>query len=190
MQAERAGEVIRHMREFVRKREPRRSAVAVNEIIRDVVALMRNNVVKQGVDVQLEMSEPSLFVWADPIQIQQVVLNLVKNAIEAMQEGDSPEKRVIVATSERANSRVEVSVSDVGPGIPQERLDEIFAPFHSTKESGMGMGLSISQSIIAAHDGEIWVTRNPGRGVTFHFTLPAARSSHDEPYESHSLHRG
>jgi len=190
MQAERAGEVIRHMREFVRKREPRRSAVAVNEIMRDVVSLMKNNVVKQGVDLQLELSEPSLFVWADPIQIQQVVLNLVKNAIEAMQEVDSPEKRVVVGTSERANSRVEVSVADVGPGIPQERLDDIFAPFHSTKESGMGMGLSISQSIIAAHDGEIWVTRNQGRGVTFHFTLPAARSSHDESYESHSLHRG
>jgi PAS domain S-box-containing protein len=189
-QAERAGEVIRHMREFVRKREPRRSAVAVNEIIRDVVVLMRNNVIKQGVDVQLDLSEPSLFVWADPIQIQQVVLNLVKNAVEAMQEGGSSEKVVTVKTCERTNSRVEVSICDLGPGISQDRLEQVFAPFHSTKESGMGMGLSISQSIIGAHDGEIWVTRNPDRGVTFHFTLPAARSSHDESYEPHSLHRG
>jgi len=188
-QAERAGEVIRHMRDFVRKREPRRSPVKINEVVHDVVSLIKPQAARDGVQIESEVTEPSPFVWADAVQIQQVLLNLVRNAMEAA-AGVQDSRRLRIQVQSKDYSRIEIAVRDWGVGIPYENLDQVFTPFHSTKESGMGMGLSISRSIVEAHDGQIWVTRNPDRGVTFHFTLPVARSTEHGSAKPDSVRSG
>lgn len=179
VQAGRAGEIIRRIRSFVRKDEPERNRVDVASLIRDVTDLLGAEFKRSGVTVTLTLSGALPFVMADAIQIEQVVLNLVRNAIEAMDEGGSKqggskEKRLIIKISEGDNETVCVAVEDTGPGISEETRDHAFDPFVTTKKGGLGLGLSISQSIIEGHGGRLFIERSRESGTVFMFSLPAA----------------
>jgi len=170
-EAFRAGEIIHRIRRFVRKAEPRRIPVDVNELVRGVVQLVEGEARESRVSVRVACQPDLPRVRADAIQIEQVVINLMRNALEAMR--DSMEGSPTVAVETRLDAgNIEVAVRDSGPGLGNGDGSKIFEPFHTTKPNGLGMGLAISRSIIAAHGGRLWVTANPERGVTFHFTMP------------------
>lgn len=170
-QAERAGEVIRRLREFVKRRDPERKPVDINALVREVIAFTGVEARHREVRIRERLGRRVAKVYADGIQIQQVLVNLVRNACEAMQTVDGSPRTLTIETFQ-GRGAVEVTVSDTGPGVPSELEERIFEPFVSTKRDGMGMGLSISRSILEAHDGRLWMTPNRGGGTTFHFTLP------------------
>ena len=172
-QAQRAGEVVRRLRNLVKKRESRRELLDINDLVRDSLKLAEFDARIHDVVVEVSLTEPPSRVLADPIQIEQVILNLLRNAIDAMGMVDRGESRLMVR-SEEHDDFIEVSVCDRGAGITKAHEKHLFEPFFTTKAAGMGMGLSISHSIVSAHGGRFWFTRNPERGVTFHFSLPKA----------------
>ena len=173
----RAAEVIRRLRGLLRKGEVRFSGLDLNGLIRDVAKLLSSDAVIRNIAVRLELDPNPLFVSADAVQIQQVVLNLLLNAMEAM-TGCAENGRTITVRTENTELAVHVSVQDAGPGLGEGTQDLIFEPFYTTKPSGLGMGLAISKSIIEAHGGRIWATDNATAGATFHFWLSlAARRS-------------
>lgn len=174
-QAERAGEVIRQIRHFVRKGEPESRPVAIEEIVRNVMELIRHDARRENVQIQLELEDGSSQVMAQQIQIEQVVLNLARNAIEAMSETPPEKRRLTIASSIDNDGRTEIQVSDTGPGISPEIADSLFTPFATTKPQGMGLGLSISHGIISAHGGQLTVSSRPGLGASFRFSLSMAR---------------
>ena len=174
-EAARAGTIIQRVREFVRKRQPSRSAIEVNSIVEDTLALMRGEAAKHNVRLAFEPAAGIPRVDADRIMVEQVIMNLLRNGIEAMDEtpGGDRELRVFIALSEARF--VSVSVRDRGHGVPADSVDSLFQPFFTTKREGMGLGLSICRSIVEFHDGTLWATPNPDGGSTFHFTLPTAK---------------
>jgi two-component system sensor kinase FixL len=168
-QALRAGQIIRRLRDFVARGESDRQAENLAKLIEEACALALVGARQSGVQVSVEFDSTSTHVLADKIQVQQVLLNLVRNALEAMQEVD---RRVLtLSTQQLDDDTVRIDVADSGPGIAPEIADQLFQPFITTKQSGMGVGLSISRTIIEAHGGRIWVDRNPEGGVIFHVTL-------------------
>jgi two-component system sensor kinase FixL len=171
-QAQRAGTIIRRMRNFIEKRETHRASEDINSIVDDAVALALIGAKADGIttDLRLEADLPPVFV--DRLQIQQVLVNLIRNAVDAMAE--TPQRVLTLSTSRSSVDGVEVSVSDTGPGLPKEVADRIFMPFFTTKPGGMGIGLVISQSIVEAHGGQITVETKPGHGALFRFTVPVA----------------
>lgn len=170
---QRAGEVIRRMRALLRKGESSPSDVDVNEMVGEVVGLVRGEMILQDVSLVLELdSEPQL-VHGDRVQLQQVLLNLMVNALDAMKEASGGNRRLVVRTEAAEPRSVRVSVQDGGVGVPSDRLEQVFEPFVTTKPHGMGLGLAICRSIIQAHGGRIGSTNNADRGATFWFTLPA-----------------
>jgi two-component system sensor kinase FixL len=170
----RAGEVIRHMRLLFRKGEVGQhfGNLDINEIVQDVLKLMRNDLMNQGVTVQTELAENLPAVQGDRVQLQQVLLNLVLNGCEAMIDYDSSERQLLI-TSGMENGAVHVSVRDRGGSIPEETLERVFEPFFTTKADGTGLGLSVCRTIIEAHRGNICVRNNAEGGATFHFSIPA-----------------
>ncbi len=179
-QANRANEVIRRVRSFIHKEEPERQPVDVNEIIRGLANLLRTDAREHNSELQLELAEPMPLVMADPIQVQQIILNLAHNGIEAMDDCGSVSRCLSIHTSGQSNGVIEVAVRDRGVGIPSDSLDRIFDPFFTTKPQGLGMGLAISRTIVEAHGGRLWATSDVSDGTVFHFTLPLAEgSSHD-----------
>ena len=172
-QAERAGRVVQRVREFLRRREPVREAASINEIITDVTELIELDAEKSRVLLKLDLDPVLPLVNADRIMMEQVLLNLIKNAIEAMKRTDAGERRLLVQTLTR-DMQAEVRVTDRGHGIAPEVEAELFSPFFTTKENGMGMGLNICRSIVEMHEGHLWFARNPEGGSIFHFTLPFA----------------
>lgn len=170
--ADRAGEIIRQMRSFVRKDEPELAAADINDIVTDVVELTAPEANQNEVRVEPDLAPGLPPVTVAAIQIHQVLVNLMRNAIEALSDTERGERQIILRTRQRPNGMVEVSVDDNGPGIPYDVQQELFEPFVSTKQSGMGLGLSISRSIIEAHGGSMRVDSAPGRGTVFRFELP------------------
>jgi len=170
-QADRAGRIIRRMRGFVDKREPMREWVDLNELIEEVLELCRHELQAAGVMVRRRLDEGLPAVPGDRIQIEQVLVNLVQNAVEAMRD-HGVDRPVLIIDTEPVGAGVRARVTDNGPGLTDEQLDRLFEPFFTTKGQGMGVGLNISQSIVQSHAGELWATRNAQRGVTFHLTLP------------------
>jgi len=170
----RAGEIIQHLRLLFKKREmPKHSGdIDINEIVQDVLKLMHNDLMNQNVTVNTELAQNLPAVTGDRIQLQQVLLNLVLNACEAMTDCESSERQVFIASKPENVSAVRVSVTDLGGSIPEEKMEHVFEPFFTTKAEGMGLGLSVCQTIIKAHRGKLWATNNPDRGATFHFELP------------------
>ena len=170
----RAGEVIRHMRLLFRKGEVGRyfGNLAINKVVQDVLRLMHNDLMNQGVTVQTELAQNLPAVQGDRVQLQQVLLNLMLNGCEAMIDCDSSERQLLI-TSGMENGAVHVSVTDRGGGIPEETMERVFEPFFTTKADGMGLGLSVCRTIIEAHRGNICVRNNAEGGATFHFSLPA-----------------
>jgi C4-dicarboxylate-specific signal transduction histidine kinase len=179
-EAERAAEIVRRLRQMVQKRQPVRSAIGVNQTIDEACALCRFELHRANVCREEEL-DPSLpYVLGDEIQLQQVLVNLLRNAVAAMRDTPQGERVLRVVTGQHDPTSVRVSVADTGCGIPEKDLERIFDAFYTTSSSGMGMGLAISRSIIESHGGRIWATNNARRGATFHFTLPVpAEEGHD-----------
>ena len=166
---ERAGEIIRRVRSFYKKEPPeQRELVYVNEVISEMVMLLRDEANRRAVVMRTELTTGLPKVRADRVQLQQVLMNLMLNGIEAMQETGGE----LTISTQCEDDQVLVSVGDTGVGLPADKLDQIFNSFFTTKASGTGMGLSISRSIIESHGGRLWASNNNGRGATFHFTLP------------------
>ncbi len=172
----RASEVIRRLRALLTKGCIERAPVDLNQVIEEVVQLIRGDTLIRGIQIRLELVPDLPLVPGDRVQLQQVVLNLVLNAAEAISQIDDPCRELVVKAFRPSPDHVEVAVQDCGIGIAAESFDRIFDAFYSTKPNGLGMGLSINRSIIEAHGGRIWVTPNQDRGVTFHFTLPVQRT--------------
>jgi signal transduction histidine kinase/integral membrane sensor domain MASE1 len=171
--AKRAAEVIDRLRELMRKGELESAPVDVNEIIRGVAKLTSSDAIIRGVTIVTDLTSEPLTVLGDRVQLQQLLLNLLLNAMEAMSDGASGERSVIVRTRP-AGRAVEVFVEDTGPGLASGVENLIFEPFFTTKALGMGMGLSIARSIVQAHGGDIWAKTKATRGATFYFALPLA----------------
>jgi len=172
-QAERAGEVIRRLRAMVKKSAGQRVLTDINELVTETVALARLDRRELDIQIHTELESDLPKVEVDGIQIQQVLLNLVRNAMDAMQHLPATEQPVTIRTSRRGPEQVEVAVADRGEGISDEVVKNIFQPFFTTKNSGMGMGLSISESIVTDHGGRIWFTGNRDQGTTFHVSIPS-----------------
>ena len=169
-----AAEVIQRIRQLATKGETKRASVEINSVIRDVMPLLRSELQLHQVVAQADLADAIPPVLADRVQLQQVIINLVVNAVEAMAAIDD-RPRLLVIRSRVTDDEVVVSVRDAGVGIDPSAVDQLFSAFFSTKPGGMGMGLSISRSIIGAHGGRFWATTNPDHGASFHFTLPALR---------------
>ncbi len=170
-QAQRAGRVVRRVYDFVRRSEPQRSSCDFNEIVEDAIGLIEADVRKRGVRITTELAGGMPMVLADRVMIEQVLLNLFRNGIDAMQDTDTERRQLVVATT-LTEGGLMVSVADRGRGIAAEAADHLFEPFFSTKPEGMGMGLNICRSIIEFHKGRMWVDANPEGGTIFRFTLP------------------
>jgi len=172
-QAERAGEVIRHIRHFVRKEEPDIRPARLAGMLETVIGLVRPEAQRAGVALTLDLTPDAEWVLAQEIQIEQVIINLARNAIEAMAEIPD-EQRHLTLRTRRMDTQVEIQVRDTGPGLGSDVAERIFEPFVTTKAQGMGLGLSISSGIVAAHGGQLVVDSVPGGGATFSFKLPLA----------------
>jgi two-component system sensor kinase FixL len=163
------------VRSMLRKEEILHQPIDMNEVVLDVLALMRSDLLNRQVTVHTELAAQLPAVAGDRVQLQQVLLNLLINACEAL--GDSKTQRDIVVGSESApDGKVTVSVTDRGAGIPPDDLERIFAPFVTTKVQGMGLGLAVCRSIVKAHGGTLWARNNPTGGATLSVRLPAAEA--------------
>ncbi|HEY6699407.1 MAG TPA: PAS domain S-box protein [Pseudolabrys sp.] len=170
-QAMRAGQIIRRLRDFVSRGETERRAESISKLVEEASALALVGVKDRGIHVQFKFDPSVDLVLADRVQIQQVLLNLIRNAMDAMETSHERDLRIAITPIDKGYIRI--SVIDTGSGIAPEVAKQLFQPFVTTKRDGMGVGLSISRTIVEAHAGQIWVEQNPSGGTIFHFTLPA-----------------
>ena len=170
----RASDVIGRLRALSKKAPPLKDNVAINEAVLDVIALTRGEVVKNGISLRTDFAEGLPRVQADRVQVQQVILNLIMNAVDAMIDVHGRPRELLVGTERDATGGVVVRVTDSGSGLSSESFDRVFEAFYTTKPRGMGMGLSICRTIVEAHGGRIWASRTAGPGATLQFALPAA----------------
>jgi PAS domain S-box-containing protein len=176
-ESKRAGEVIRRLRVLLKKGEIHRVPLDMNEVVDSVLKLVRSDLINQHVAVQVELVPDLPLVDGDEVQLQQVLLNLLVNACDAMAGVEIVDRRLLVRTELGDHKVVWVSITDQGCGIPPEKIERIFEPFFTTKEVGTGLGLAVCRTIISAHGGELWAVNNPKRGATLQFTLPAITAS-------------
>jgi signal transduction histidine kinase len=168
----RAGEVVGRIRALIKKAPARKDAVEINDAILEVIALIRTEAANNSVSVRTQLAEGLPRVQGDRVQLQQVLLNLIINAIEAMRDAGEEERELLISTRHEPGG-VSVEVRDSGPGFAPADIDRVFEAFYSTKPSGVGLGLSICRSIIEAHDGRLWASPNAPRGAIFGFVAPA-----------------
>ncbi len=168
-QAMRAGQIIRRLRDFVARGESERRVESITKLVEEASALALVGVKDLGIRVQFQFNPEIDLVLADRVQVQQVLLNLIRNAMDAMES--SPTRDLIIGIAPADGGQVKISVADSGSGISPDIAEQLFQPFITTKRQGMGVGLSISRTIVEAHNGRIWVEPNPAGGTTFHFTL-------------------
>jgi two-component system sensor kinase FixL len=173
-QALRAGQIIRRLRDFVSRGESEKRVESLSKLIEEAGALGLAGAREQNVQLRFNLNSEFDLVLVDRVQIQQVLVNLFRNALEAMAQ--SPQRELIASNAKVADDMIEVEVSDTGSGFPDDVKANLFQTFFTTKETGMGVGLSISRSIIEAHGGRMWAESNASGGATFRFTLPAARN--------------
>jgi len=171
--AQRAGDIIRRLRNFVQKRETQRRIVDVNQLVHDIYKFVESDAKQKGITIRLELRNDLPPVKADPIEVQQVLLNLIRNAFDAFLQSDSDERRIVITSHGRTPDRVEIVVEDSGPGIPSSMTEQVFEPFYTSKADGLGIGLGICRNIIEAHGGKIWLGRSSMGGVSIHFVLPS-----------------
>lgn len=175
----RAGEVIRRLRAMLRKEAVPHHRLDVNVVVREVGRIMRNDLLNRGIAFDVQQAERLPAIEGDRIQLQQVLMNLLINACEAIGEGTASPRAVRVQTGRGPDGGVEVLVADSGPGIATEQLPRIFDAFFTTKAQGTGLGLAVCRTIVEAHGGRIWARNSPGGGATVGFSLPAAGQSHE-----------
>ena len=171
--AERAAGVVRRIRALAKKAAPEMTRLDVNDVVNDAMALVRRELVSHRVPLTLDLAPGLPAVMRDRVELQQVIINLVLNGIEAM-AGVAEAQRRLVVRSRLHEDQVLVAVQDAGTGIDPENANRLFSAFYTTKADGMGMGLSICRSIVEAHRGRIWATNNEGPGATIQFTIPVA----------------
>jgi C4-dicarboxylate-specific signal transduction histidine kinase len=175
--AMRASEVVQRIRALSKKTDPQKVALDVSDIISDAIRLLQRELSDHRASVHLELTPTAPQVVGDQIQLQQVIINLVMNGLEAMVDVERP-RRIVIHSSQTGPDRVLVEIQDAGRGIEPQNLDRLFNAFFSTKPNGMGMGLSICRSIVQAHGGKIWALSNPDGGTTFRLTLLCAVDAH------------
>jgi C4-dicarboxylate-specific signal transduction histidine kinase len=168
----RAGDVIDRIRALIKKAPPRKETFDIHEAIREVIELTRGEATKHGTSVWTQLAAGSPFIQGDRVELQQVLLNLVINAIEAMGGTGDGVRELLISTGTVDSGCVLVEVRDSGPGFAPDDAERVFAPFYTTKFTGLGMGLSICRSIIEAHGGRMWASANLPRGAVFQFTVP------------------
>jgi C4-dicarboxylate-specific signal transduction histidine kinase len=173
--ADRAGDIIDRIRDHMKKAPPRKGHFDLNGAINEVIGLTRSAITRNGVSLETRLADGLSRVHGDRVQLQQVILNLILNAIEAMGSVRTGPRELLIST-EQDHKSVRVSVRDSGVGIDPAHLEQVFNAFYTTKASGVGMGLSICRSIINAHGGRLWAAANEPRGAAFQFTLPNARA--------------
>jgi C4-dicarboxylate-specific signal transduction histidine kinase len=171
-QAVRAGEVIQRIREFASRKELQRTELSVNDIINDILYLLRAEIGSHNIELVLDLKDDLPMVLADKILVEQVIINLARNSIEAMEMVDKSDRMLMLQSSLSRPDEIEISIRDTGPGLSSEKLELIFSPFYTTKDDGMGMGLAICQTIIHSHHGRLWAALNERGGTTLSFTLP------------------
>jgi C4-dicarboxylate-specific signal transduction histidine kinase len=176
--ATRASDVIKRIRSLISKEAPQRGPVQINEVVQEAVALGELQAVRHGVSVELELAPDLPEILGDKIQLQQVILNLMRNGIESMTAIDYRPRRLIICSREQQVGQILVSIQDSGIGVDADVMDRLFEPFFTTRSQGIGMGLPISRSIIEAHGGRLWAESTAGQGSFFQFTLPTADGSH------------
>jgi PAS domain S-box-containing protein len=169
----RAGDVVGGIRDLVKKAPPREDRLEINPAIREIIELTRGETVKNGVCVQTELADGLPLIQGDRVQLQQVMLNLIINAVEAISGASEGPRELLISSGKAGTDDVYVAVRDSGPGVPATDLERLFEPFYTTKPGGLGLGLSICRSIIQTHGGRFWATPNSPRGAIFQFTLPA-----------------
>lgn len=167
----RAADIIKRIRAYMSKGSAQRELINLNLVVEESVELLAFEARRKRAKVTMNLQRPSPMVFADPVAIQQVIVNLLRNAFEAM-EAVAADDRVVTVTTRVETDTVEIAVADRGVGLSDEAMSGLFSPFYTSKSEGMGMGLPISRTIVEAHQGRIWATRNPGGGATFHVRLP------------------
>lgn len=176
-EGKRASEVVGRIRTLMKKEPARTERVDLNDVVRQVLDLVRSQTVRHGISLRSELASDLPRIEADTVQLQQVLLNLIVNAIDATAQRDEGPLEILVATQRLSPAEASVSVRDSGVGINSDDVERAFTPFYTTKTAGMGMGLSISRRIIEAHGGRLWATQNRGPGATFQFSMPARESA-------------
>ena len=172
----RAAAVVNRLRDLVKKGKAHREMLDINSIINDVIGLINSEIVLRNASITLDLHPIVPVVHGDSIQIQQVLLNLLTNALDALDNQPFEARTIAVSTRPENSNGAIISISDSGGGIPADKIQAIFAPFHTTKPRGVGLGLAICKSIIEAHGGKIWAANNPEGGAIFSFILPSDES--------------
>jgi C4-dicarboxylate-specific signal transduction histidine kinase len=168
----RAGDVIARIRAFVSKTPPRKNRLEINDVILEVIALTSSEAEKNGISVRAQLADGLPRIRGDRVQLQQVILNLIINAVEALSSVGEGPRELIISTGETESNGVLVAIRDSGPALTPASLERVFDAFYTTKPDGLGMGLSICRSIIEAHGGQLWASVNVPRGAVFQFTVP------------------
>jgi C4-dicarboxylate-specific signal transduction histidine kinase len=172
----RASAIVHQIRGLGKKTTPREDLVDLNSAIRDVIDMTRSEAMESGVSVRADLAEGLPFVQGNPVELQQVLLNLIINSIEAMREMSKGVRELLIVTATTEADDVLVSVRDTGPGLAPAAIKNLFKAFHTTKPNGLGLGLSICRTIVETHEGELWANADAPRGAVFQFTLPARRN--------------
>jgi len=173
--ANRASEVVGRVRGLAKRAIPQKDWLNINDTVREIVVLTRMEVEQNQISLRTQLEHDVPPVWADRIQVQQVLLNLIMNAIQAMSVLGDSQRDLLISSAKGESSGVLLAVRDSGPGLDPGKLEAIFEAFYTTKPDGMGMGLAVSRSIIEEHGGRLWATPNQIRGAVFQFTLPTTR---------------
>ena len=183
----RAGEIIRRVRDLVRKGAPNVVQLELAEVFRDVVLLLRSDAILHNVHIVLELAPDAPKILGDKVQLQQVMLNLLLNAFQAMKDCPVSEREVTLRSEYQNDHTIVIAVEDRGVGLREDELERLFQPFYTTKSDGIGMGLAISRTIIEAHGGRLWAENNPKRGATLYFTMPVAGDvTRDETHQANN----
>jgi C4-dicarboxylate-specific signal transduction histidine kinase len=174
----RAAEIVSRIRLLFKKGYQQRERVDVNEVIQEMVLLLRSELTRYSVSIRTDLAADLPEIMGDRVQLQQVLMNLMINGIDAMKDVDGT-REIAIKSQPAEKEQITVSVSDTGLGLPREQVDQIFDAFFTTKAHGTGMGLSISRSIVESHGGRLWAASNSPRGASFHLTLPTKDEAHE-----------